>query len=112
MVLVLNLALAGLWLFSGGYQQPVFLWLGTVYLYIVLQVVAGILPRISSILALGMLGIFQFPSPLSMTQLALAAAYTVVIFLGGGDFSIWNPEEPLIVQRIGREAHTALEQGA
>lgn len=93
-------------------DHPMITTLTSVYLILVLLVFLGILPRFNAILALCVIGFFQFFAPLSALQILLAVAFAVPIYLGGGRLSIWNPEEPLFNRRLGENRVLTLEQQA
>ncbi len=61
----------------------------------------GLLPRVTAIAAILLLGINQNLAPLTLAQSALAFVYIWQIFLGGGRGSLWPVEDWLVLNRIG-----------
>ena len=78
-----------------------FFWLETVLLLVFLVGVAG---RISAVVALVSLGIYQLSSPLSGPQMLLVVAAALLFFLGTGPHSLWTPENLLIDWRPGERS--------
>lgn len=63
---------------------------------VTLSLALGAAGRLSAILGLMLLGLNQLYAPLAPTQIALLAAYTGLLFVGTGAFSLWKPEDRLI----------------
>jgi CDP-diacylglycerol--glycerol-3-phosphate 3-phosphatidyltransferase len=63
---------------------------------VTLSVALGLAGRLNAILGLMLLGLNQLYRPLAPTQFALLAAYTGLLFIGTGAFSLWTPEDRLI----------------
>jgi len=72
-------------------------------LLVVATIVLGVAPRITSILGLCLLGLFQTYTSLTSVQIALAIAYTAILYLGSGAYSLWKPEESLIYKQAGEQ---------
>ncbi len=80
------------------------LWLNllyTLHLLLLTLVFLGLLPRISAIAGLWALGFYQAFASLTPAQLALAVVYTLVLYLGGGAWSLYTPEEVLFHRPAG-----------
>ena len=41
-------------------------------------------------------------APLSLAQIILAVAYTLILYLGSGAFSLWTPEDYLYRHHAGK----------
>jgi CDP-diacylglycerol--glycerol-3-phosphate 3-phosphatidyltransferase len=78
-------------------------------LVIVVMIVLGVAPRITSILGLCLLGLFQAYTSLTSVQITLAIAYTAILYLGGGAYSLWKPEEFLVYKRAGEGRFPKIE---
>lgn len=59
--------------------------------------------RVAAVAGLCLLGIQQFYTSLTPLQIVLAAAYTAILYLGTGPYSLWKPEERLIYRRAGEQ---------
>lgn len=106
-ILALNLALGASWLVENGFPTGAFMWLNLANALLIGMIALGILPRISAIFALSMLGFYQMYAPLSTLQIVLAGAYTVILYLGGGRYSLWTPEEILFQRHVGGQNQSA-----
>lgn len=95
MILALNIALVASWQAGAQMDSALFAILGWLYGLSVAMLVLGVLPRLASILALLGLGFSQMLAPLSLPQIVLAVAYTLILYIGSGAFSIWTPEDYL-----------------
>lgn len=73
----------------------------------ILLLVIGAVGRGTAIAALMMLGFHQMIAPLNTTQILLGIAYTGILLLGTGEFSLWAPEDQLIVRRAGERLETS-----
>lgn len=62
---------------------------------------AGIAPRTTAIIAVCLVGVNQNIAPLEPAQNILIVVYIALIFLGGGRWSLWPVEEPLVTSRFG-----------
>ena len=78
---------------------------------VVLSVVTGIAGRVTAILGLLLLGFYQMQSSLTLSQLILVPAYTAILFMGSGLFSLWKPEDALIFHRAGERRPLPVERG-
>ena len=56
-------------------------------------VLFGIAGRISSGIALGLIGFGQWYFPPTMLQIIQIAGYIAIIYMGSGPYSLWSPEE-------------------
>ena len=63
--------------------------------------ILGIAGRLSAVVALVVLGLYQIAAPLDTAQLGLLVLYTNLLFLGTGKFSLWPVENRLVYKRIG-----------
>jgi hypothetical protein len=109
LILALNLGLIMSWLFALQTGPAVFVLIGLLNLLAVAMLVLGVLPRVASILALLALGFAQFLSPLTLGQIALGVAYTLILYIGSGALSLWTPEDYLYRRYAGERR--ALEAG-
>jgi CDP-diacylglycerol--glycerol-3-phosphate 3-phosphatidyltransferase len=66
-----------------------------------LCLILGIAGRISAVIALVVLGLYQSTTPLDTAQMGLLVLYSNLLFLGTGKFSLWPVENRLIYHRIG-----------
>lgn len=69
---------------------------------VVVMLAVGILPRVAAGFGLGFLGFYQMLSPLTLTQIALAFAYTLILYVGGGALTRWAAEETLFRRYAGQ----------
>lgn len=79
-------------------------WLTLLYIFHLLLltlVFLGVLPRISAIAGLCALGFYQLFASLTLAQIALAVIYTLILYLGGGGWSLYTPEETLFHRPAG-----------
>jgi CDP-diacylglycerol--glycerol-3-phosphate 3-phosphatidyltransferase len=90
-------------------EQVALDWLNTL---VVGLLILGVAPRISAIVALCLLGLYQMSAGLSVGQIYLAVAYTFILYQGGGVLSLWTPEEHLFHRRAGEQRALNLEQPA
>jgi CDP-diacylglycerol--glycerol-3-phosphate 3-phosphatidyltransferase len=67
----------------------------------VLLVIFGFFPRVSTVLSLCLLGVYQMYASLNSVQIILAVAYTLILYMGSGAYSAWAPEDYLIYHRAG-----------
>ena len=103
-VLALNLPFLTAWM-NGFPDQPLTLaLLGGLNAILVLALFLGVMPRIAAIGALCALGFYQMLAPLAPLQITLALIYAAILFVGGGAFSLWTPEETLFQRRAGEHA--------
>jgi CDP-diacylglycerol--glycerol-3-phosphate 3-phosphatidyltransferase len=89
--------------------QPQLLFLTVLETIAVLMLVFGAAGRVAAILALITLGINQVYVDLTPTQIALAMAYTTILFIGSGDFSLWKPEDNMIYRRPGERPDSQVQ---
>ncbi len=66
-------------------------------LAVIILLTAGVTTRSAAIVGLILLGFHQLFASLSLAQISLACGYAVILFLGGGPFSLWTPEEYLVL---------------
>lgn len=66
-----------------------------------LCLILGFAGRISAVVALMVLGLYQSVTPLDTAQIGLLVLYTNLLFLGTGKLSLWPVENRLIFRRIG-----------
>lgn len=71
----------------------------------------GITTRTAAIAGLILMGFHQVFASLSLAQILMAGGYSMILFLGGGPFSLWAPEEYLVFHRAGEPATLKVEQG-
>jgi CDP-diacylglycerol--glycerol-3-phosphate 3-phosphatidyltransferase len=112
LILIFSLISADSWMALYDRQGAKLLWMVVANASLVLLVIAGVLPRIGSIIALCLLGLFQIFAPLSFLQISLAASFTALIYLGGGALSLWTPDDALFLERVGERRLPAMEQNA
>ncbi len=79
-------------------------------LAVIILLTAGVTTRSAAIVGLILLGFHQLFASLSLAQIFLAGGYAVILFLGGGPFSLWTPEEYLVYHRAGETAMLKGEQ--
>jgi hypothetical protein len=79
-------------------------------LAVIILLAAGVTTRTTAIAGLILLGFHQFFASLSLAQIILAGGYAAILFLGGGPFSLWAPEEYLVYHRAGETAMLKREQ--
>jgi CDP-diacylglycerol--glycerol-3-phosphate 3-phosphatidyltransferase len=60
----------------------------------------GVTPRLAAVLGMLLLGLL----PMSALTIALLALYSGILYLGGGKWAFWTPEERFILRRAGEEA--------
>jgi CDP-diacylglycerol--glycerol-3-phosphate 3-phosphatidyltransferase len=111
LILVLNLGLFVPWmtvLQSGSFA---FGFIGLLYWLAVGMLVLGVLPRVTSIVALFGLGFAQLLAPLSPIQIALGVAYILILYIGSGAFSLWAPEDYLYRNHAGGRPAVKVGQG-
>jgi CDP-diacylglycerol--glycerol-3-phosphate 3-phosphatidyltransferase len=82
-------------------QPLVVIMSGVVSLFAATLLILGLVPRTGAILGLVTLGFQQILAPLELTQVVLAVAYTAILYIGGGDFSLWRPDDYLFFHRAG-----------
>jgi hypothetical protein len=92
-------------------QETILLLLGGLHAAAILMIVFGVAARFSAILALGILGFYQMFASLTPLQISLAVAYTAILYLGSGAFSLWAPEDQLVYRRAGEPRTVDVEQG-
>ena len=68
---------------------------------VLLMLFLGIASRINAILALCLLGFHQMFASLTSLQIALAVAYSMILFMGSGMLSLWVPEDYLFYHHAG-----------
>ncbi len=61
----------------------------------------GVMGRVAAFLGLMILGIHQIVYDLNLPQLLLGMVLTGLLILGTGPFSLWAPEDRLVLRRIG-----------
>lgn len=108
-ILAISLPAVAAWATSLPDQPPASTLLGGLNAIFILALTLGVLPRIAAIGALCCLGFYQMLAPLNAVQIAQAAAYALILYAGGGAFSLWTPEETLFLQRIGGKLSRAEE---
>lgn len=81
-------------------------------LAVILLLTLGVTTRTAAIAGLILLGFHQMYASLSFIQILLAGGYATVLFLGGGPFSLWTPEEYLVFQRAGKAPALKGEQAS
>jgi CDP-diacylglycerol--glycerol-3-phosphate 3-phosphatidyltransferase len=114
-LLRLGILVLGLGLFFGARQtssgqaaaMPL---LAVLHALAISLIVFGIVARTSAILALCILGFYQMLASLAPVQIALAVAYTAILYLGSGAFSLWAPEDQLVYRRAGEPRKADAEQ--
>jgi CDP-diacylglycerol--glycerol-3-phosphate 3-phosphatidyltransferase len=79
--------------------DPVMIILGDILVGVALAV--GAAGRLAAIAGLVLLGFHQMAASLAPAEIALAAAYTAILFLGVGPVALWSPEDRLIYHRLG-----------
>lgn len=114
----LRLAIVGLSLptilaWATGYPDlPLVLQLlGLLNLLVVALLGLGVLPRILAILALCVLGLYQMFHNLDGLQVGLAVIETLVLYLGGGPWCAYTPEEILFQRPAGAARSRQPEAG-
>jgi hypothetical protein len=75
--------------------------LGLLEAAVVLMLLFGAAGRVTAIVGLLVLGINQIFASLTLGQFLLVTAYTAILFLGTGAYSLWTPEDRLIYRRAG-----------
>jgi CDP-diacylglycerol--glycerol-3-phosphate 3-phosphatidyltransferase len=80
-------------------------------LLVISLLAVGITTRTAAIAGLILLGFHQVFASLSPAQILMAGGYSMILFLGGGPFSLWTPEEYLVYNRAGEPAALKVEQG-
>jgi CDP-diacylglycerol---glycerol-3-phosphate 3-phosphatidyltransferase len=103
LVLALNADSIAKWITEFRTLPPALAMLGLINTLVVTLLILGVLPRITAILALCLLGFYQMLADLSMAQIILATIYALIIYIGGGAFSLWSPEEHLFRNRAGEQ---------
>jgi CDP-diacylglycerol--glycerol-3-phosphate 3-phosphatidyltransferase len=86
-------------LVSSRNPDPYF-WTSWVVLVLIVTGTAG---RSAALLGLLLLGLFQLSKPLTPSQLFLGILYALILLLGSGVFSLWQPENGLIYKKIGEK---------
>jgi len=100
---VLALGLGALALGGGNpfiYLPPA---LAAAHFVAIILVALGIMPRVTAIVGLCLLGLYQVYAGLTPSLILLAIAYTAILYLGGGALAWWAPEEHLFQRRAGVE---------
>lgn len=111
---VVILALMAGWLWTNGMpgivvgvplaEQPVAnVLIGFFNLLVAALLVLGIAPRVAAMVGLVALGFGQILAPLTPIQVALAVIYTIILYIGSGALSLWQPEEYLFYHRAGEK---------
>ena len=77
-------------------------YLSTSWVVLVL-LVTGTAGRSAAMVGLLLLGLFQLSNPLSPGQLFLGILYALILLLGSGAFSLWQPENSIIYKKIGEK---------
>jgi len=108
-ILALNLIILFQWFGQLSGLNPTPSGLVILNMLVVAAIVLGFAPRVIAILGLCFLGLFQTYASLTTMQITLAGAYTVILFLGSGPYSLWTPEESLISQRAGERRNQQIE---
>jgi CDP-diacylglycerol---glycerol-3-phosphate 3-phosphatidyltransferase len=83
--------------------------LGALEMLIGGMIVLGVSGRVWAIFGLVSLGVLQSQNELTVVQLFLSLAYSGILMLGTGMYSLWAPEERLVFHRLGDPGH--LDQG-
>jgi CDP-diacylglycerol--glycerol-3-phosphate 3-phosphatidyltransferase len=81
--------------------------LGLLEVMVLCLLLLGVSGRIAAILALLVTGANQIFTTLTPIQMALIVAYTALLFMGTGAFSLWNPDQRLFIQRAGERSEIA-----
>jgi CDP-diacylglycerol--glycerol-3-phosphate 3-phosphatidyltransferase len=76
-----------------------------VHLILLTLVFIGVLPRLTAIAGLCVLGFYQIFAGLTNPQITLVVVYTLILYLGGGPLSLYTPEEILFHRPAGRPAN-------
>ena len=63
--------------------------------------VAGVMTRLAAAIFLGVLAVHLTVMPSHFFHILLAAGGTVAILWGGGQYSLWTPDETLFLRRLG-----------
>jgi CDP-diacylglycerol--glycerol-3-phosphate 3-phosphatidyltransferase len=80
---------------------------------VLLLLLAGAAGRSAAVLGLLLLGLNQFFTSLTLSQIALLVVYTAILFLGTGALSLWTPEDRLIYHKAGeRRVRPSQAEGA
>jgi len=111
LVLALNLSLFIPWLKSVDTLGQIPILVGILNGVAAAMLVLGITPRVAAILALCGLGFSQVFGPLTTSQIILAMAYTTILYIGSGAFSLWTPEDYLYRHHAGERKKLGVEGG-
>ena len=95
-----------------GQLEPNILALAIADLVVILFLFLGVMSRTVAIAGLLLLGFHQIFVSLSLVQIFMAAVYSGILFLGGGPFSLWAPEEYLVHHRAGKPKEYMMEQSS
>ena len=110
-ILASNLSFFPRWLAALQSEPLVAGLIGLLYWLAVGMLVLGVLPRVTSIVALFGLGFAQLLAPLSPIQIALGVAYILILYIGSGAFSLWAPEDYLYRNHAGGRSALNVGQG-
>ena len=75
------------------------------FFYLIIGVIV-----LSAILALCILGFYQMFASLTRIQIALGVAYSAILYLRSGEFSLLAPEDQLVYRRAGESRTADAEQ--
>jgi len=68
-------------------------------------VLLGVASRISAGLALGLVGLAGLIVSPTVVQIFQVAGYTAIVYLGGGPYTLWSPEEAWYKNQSGLKRH-------
>jgi CDP-diacylglycerol--glycerol-3-phosphate 3-phosphatidyltransferase len=111
LILVLNLSLFIPWLQGVAALGPTPIAVDVLNLVAAALLILGVAPRVAAILALCGLGFSQVFGPLTTLQIVLAVAYTIILYIGSGAFSLWTPEDYLYSHHAGERKKLGVEGG-
>jgi len=109
LILALNVSLFAPWLQRVDTLGSIPIAVGALNMAAAALLVVGVTPRVASILALCGLGFSQIFGPLTTSQIILAVAYTTILYIGSGAFSLWTPEDYLYRHRAGEAKRLGAE---
>jgi len=100
---IVGLSLPAILAWATGYPHlPLALQLlGLLNLLVVALLGLGVMPHILAIVALCVLGLYQMVHSLDGLQISLAVIETLVLYLGGGPWCAYTPEETLFQRPAG-----------
>ncbi len=103
----------GGWAINRALGMPAAYGLGWEILHggLLLLILLGVTPRLSAIAGLVVLGFYQSYGPLLPAHIALAVIYTLILYFGGGRWSLYAPEETLFQRPAGGAPRTTTRVG-